>query len=221
MVSFRIRFTADRSFSHRYPKGLGQTFTQPANEWLDAGRYSAETLLHMTQNDRHAVVIVICTVAGNEELASPPSSSSGDTKKKTRGGVQSQSTFCQLSLNADGTYGIKVLKQRIMVDGRKYDLQEIYGLDQSDANMDGGRECVICMSDVADTAVLPCRHMCLCNKCADALRYQSSRCPICRTPIQSLWHITKAPETKKAEEGQGGKKDKKAIVTPAAVKTDV
>jgi len=42
------------------------------------------------------------------------------------------------------------------------------------------RECVVCMADYKDTIALPCRHLCLCSQCAEQLRYQSNKCPICR-----------------------------------------
>ena len=45
---------------------------------------------------------------------------------------------------------------------------------------DNSAECVVCLSDVRDTLILPCRHLCLCNSCADTLRYQANNCPICR-----------------------------------------
>jgi len=54
---------------------------------------------------------------------------------------------------------------------------------------DNGSECVICMSDVRDTLILPCRHLCLCNSCADSLRYQANNCPICRAPFRALLQI--------------------------------
>lgn len=54
---------------------------------------------------------------------------------------------------------------------------------------DGGSECVICMCDVRDTLILPCRHLCLCNSCADSLRYQANNCPICRAPFRALLQI--------------------------------
>lgn len=54
---------------------------------------------------------------------------------------------------------------------------------------DSGLECVICMSDMRDTLILPCRHLCLCQACADSLRYQANNCPICRSPFRALLQI--------------------------------
>ncbi|PHJ25974.1 ring zinc finger protein [Cystoisospora suis] len=53
-----------------------------------------------------------------------------------------------------------------------------------------GRECVICLAEERNTAVLPCRHMCLCSGCANIMRMQSNKCPICRQPVTSLLQIT-------------------------------
>lgn len=58
-----------------------------------------------------------------------------------------------------------------------------------DENEDNSGECVICMSDTRDTLILPCRHLCLCNSCADSLRYQANNCPICRAPFRALLQI--------------------------------
>jgi hypothetical protein len=54
-------------------------------------------------------------------------------------------------------------------------MQEIYGMDTHAPD-----ECVVCMTEARDVMVLPCRHMCLCRGCADTLRQQSHKCPICR-----------------------------------------
>jgi Zinc finger, C3HC4 type (RING finger) len=48
---------------------------------------------------------------------------------------------------------------------------------------------VICLVNDRDTTVLPCRHMCMCHECAQELRKQTSKCPICRNHVESLLHI--------------------------------
>ncbi|XP_031206855.1 E3 ubiquitin ligase RNF157 isoform X3 [Mastomys coucha] len=101
--------------------------------------------------------------------------------------------------HTDGTFCVKPLKQKQVVDGVSYLLQEIYGIENKyntqdskvaeDDVSDNSAECVVCLSDVRDTLILPCRHLCLCNTCADTLRYQANNCPICRLPFRALLQI--------------------------------
>ena len=77
--------------------------------------------------------------------------------------VNAQMTHAVLE-KKDGNYIVKVVKQTIYVEGVRYELQEIYGIENVNgcAAMDGtdvGKECVICLSELRDTTVLPCRHM--------------------------------------------------------------
>jgi E3 ubiquitin-protein ligase MGRN1 len=45
--------------------------------------------------------------------------------------VQSQTTFAALCTDEEGGgFEVKVLKQKIWVDGVSYELQEIYGMEQ-------------------------------------------------------------------------------------------
>jgi Zinc finger, C3HC4 type (RING finger) len=62
-------------------------------------------------------------------------------------------------------------------------------VQQEDEIEDNGSECVICMCETRDTLILPCRHLCLCNSCADNLRYQANNCPICRAKFSALLQI--------------------------------
>lgn len=62
-------------------------------------------------------------------------------------------------------------------------------IDPDEDVEDSGAECVICMSDMRDTLILPCRHLCLCSMCAESLRYQASMCPICRVKFRALLQI--------------------------------
>ena len=54
---------------------------------------------------------------------------------------------------------------------------------------------MVCMCDSRDTIILPCRHLCLCNACADSLRYQANNCPICRAPFRALLQIRALQKT--------------------------
>uniref|UniRef100_A0A671LTU1 E3 ubiquitin-protein ligase n=1 Tax=Sinocyclocheilus anshuiensis TaxID=1608454 RepID=A0A671LTU1_9TELE len=100
--------------------------------------------------------------------------------------------------HVDGSFSVKPLKQKQIVDRVSYLLQEIYGIENrnnqetkstEDENSDNSSECVVCLSDLRDTIILPCRHLCLCNACADTLRYQANNCPICRLPFRALLQI--------------------------------
>uniref|UniRef100_A0A8C9TU77 E3 ubiquitin-protein ligase n=1 Tax=Scleropages formosus TaxID=113540 RepID=A0A8C9TU77_SCLFO len=102
------------------------------------------------------------------------------------------------SVHVDGSFSVKPLKQKQIVDRVSYLLQEIYGIENKnnqetkqldDENGDNSNECVVCLSDLRDTLILPCRHLCLCNSCADTLRYQANNCPICRLPFRALLQI--------------------------------
>ncbi|KAH7729520.1 E3 ubiquitin-protein ligase MGRN1 [Aphelenchoides avenae] len=42
------------------------------------------------------------------------------------------------------------------------------------------------MANPRDTVILPCRHLCICNGCAETLRYKLNNCPICRSPFKAL-----------------------------------
>ncbi|KAI9326288.1 hypothetical protein DFJ73DRAFT_783559 [Zopfochytrium polystomum] len=90
-----------------------------------------------------------------------------------------------------GTIEAKVLKQKAMpslssTTTTSYTLHEIYGFTDptgtgadeptppsalvSPEDLQTMRECVVCMAALKNTAVLPCRHLCLCRDCAEVLR---------------------------------------------------
>ncbi|XP_012154045.1 mahogunin ring finger 1 isoform X2 [Megachile rotundata] len=180
-VTYIPRDSSMNSETYYYKKGANQLFSQTSHIF-DPTVYNEEDLTYNA--DREIIPIAIHCVA--EEGSDEPK--------------QSHTTIAVVEKHSDGTYVLKALKQKLYVDGLCYLLQEIYGIENKNAENakqqgsdedtdDNGSECVICMCDVRDTLILPCRHLCLCNNCANSLRYQANNCPICRAPFRALLQI--------------------------------
>lgn len=121
--------------------------------------------------------------------------------------AQQQAMLCLCTLDKFGVdnFSIKIIKQKLLAGGMELLLQEVYGIEnkqkseeeereEADSDSEGeeddlGAECVICITEVKDTLLLPCRHLCLCSSCAASLRFQASNCPICRAPFRALLQI--------------------------------
>ncbi|KAI8893539.1 hypothetical protein BC833DRAFT_607988 [Globomyces pollinis-pini] len=123
--------------------------------------------------------------------------------------LNSQATFVAFGKANHDQYDIISTKQLLLIDGMSFVLQEIFGFseteDERNVNQISMKECVVCMSETKDTLVLPCRHLCLCNACANVLRMQGRqpqtgtgqqnrqgppKCPICRQVFHSLIQIS-------------------------------
>ncbi|KAL6842200.1 hypothetical protein ACP4OV_027963 [Aristida adscensionis] len=190
----------DCSFSSMYPelhtptkipfqKGLAQKFIQPSGSGVDLGFFSLDELSNPSGEVFPLVVYA----------QSCPSLEEADRLVN--------STHAQITLaiieKHNNDLQVKVVKQILWIDGERYELQEIFGIiNSTEADVpnadddDSGKECVICLTEPRDTAVMPCRHLCMCSECAKALRFQSNKCPICRQPVEKLMEIkVKSPGT--------------------------
>ncbi|KAJ7547852.1 hypothetical protein O6H91_08G106800 [Diphasiastrum complanatum] len=175
-----------------FEKGLGQKFRQASGTGVSIHLFDDKDLSKEGSDNFFPLVVRMESVARGQpvDIASRESEPLGGRLPKW---VNSQTTHAVIE-NKDGDYHVRVVKQIIWVDGVRYELQQIYGIANSagssefDEN-DAGKECVICLSEPRDTTVLPCRHMCMCSECAKVLRFQTNRCPICRTPVERLLEI--------------------------------
>ncbi len=184
------------------PAGLAQRFTW--EETFDPSRYPIDEMVH-AEGETYPLCVRLEAI--------PPAAAGGaggaaDAEHTDTAGrvlpepagcslpqwVQSQTTYASLAPLDGGGWAVRVVKQRIWVEGTSYELQEIYGIENcatgnAEEDATAGKECVVCLSEPRDTTVLPCRHMCMCSGCARMLRHQTNRCPICRTPVESLLEI--------------------------------
>ncbi|KAL9957087.1 hypothetical protein ACROYT_G038679 [Oculina patagonica] len=165
-----------------FPKGSGQVYNSAPKHKIRPSLFTEEELNYCPLNHTHIPVVIQIDADEEEYLG------------------HSNITLATFEKMSDGSYIIKPIKQKQMVDGLCYLLQEIYGIenkvnqktgkDEDNDLEETGLECVICMSDMRDTLILPCRHLCLCRECAESLRYQASNCPICRSPFHALLQIS-------------------------------
>lgn len=65
-------------------------------------------------------------------------------------------------------------------------MSEAYGLNSSRTDSSDSKECVICLTSDKDTMTMPCKHVCLCNACAQIVLRSERKCPICRTSISEV-----------------------------------
>ncbi|BDA47512.1 probable E3 ubiquitin-protein ligase LUL1 [Coccomyxa sp. Obi] len=190
-----------------YEKGLGQKYPKEGSPHmvLDVGLYDERQLMEIHDKDTYPLVIRL-------ECITEQGKADKHTLQELRPGapqaawVQSQTTCAVLLRDEEGNWQPKVVKQKIWVEGVCYELQEIYGMESAPAapaGADGSLEeneerlCVICLVNERDTTVLPCRHLCMCHDCAQELRKQTSKCPICRNHVDSLLHIKMSQRTPK------------------------
>ncbi|KAL0927316.1 hypothetical protein M5K25_001479 [Dendrobium thyrsiflorum] len=167
-----------------FKDGLGQKFKQPPGTGIDFSLFEDFELIKEGETEVYPLAI---------KAEACPIDKQGSAENTNMGAPNSQITQAVFEKKESGEYQARVVKQILWVNGTRYELQEIYGIGNSvegdfDVN-DPGKECVICLSELRDTTVLPCRHMCLCSECAKVLRYQTNRCPICRQPVDRLLEI--------------------------------
>lgn len=177
-ITYLPRDTITTSDTFYYQKGPSQVFSQPAHIFTPS-KFADDDMQYNAEKDVYPIAIHCVIDEG------------GDAP------MHSHSTICVVDHHtSDGEYHLRAMKQKIFVDGLCYLLQEIYGIENknltrptTDEDEDNGSECVICICEPRDTLILPCRHLCLCNSCADSLRYQANNCPICRAPFRALLQI--------------------------------
>lgn len=143
-----------------FQKGLSQKFFQPSGTGIDLGFFEIDELSNYNP-DEGIFPFVICvqtcllplSVSMDEHSAPPLPPTS----------AHAQVTQAVLEKNTQDQFDVRVIKQILWVDGVSFELIELYGIENSsEAGFDDsepGKECVICLLEPKDTAVLPCRHM--------------------------------------------------------------
>uniref|UniRef100_A0A7N0VA13 RING-type E3 ubiquitin transferase n=1 Tax=Kalanchoe fedtschenkoi TaxID=63787 RepID=A0A7N0VA13_KALFE len=169
-----------------FQKGPGQRFQQASGTGIDLGFFELDDLAKPSPAEDVFPLVISAET-------SVPTDGQPDEHMPIKS-PHMQITQAVL-LKKDTGFQVKVMKQILWIDEVRYELRDLFGIGSSSTaespndDNDDGKECVICLTEPKDTAVLPCRHMCMCSDCAKALRLQSNKCPICRQPIEEIIEI--------------------------------
>lgn len=168
---------APQSIFQSYPEGKHAVRLE-GDTVIDLKRWPLEVFWKITKKDPQIIPIVMSLRAGN--VQSVVHMTLQQERSRSAGGAE---LSCQM------------LRQKVCVDGHEYSLQEVYGIEAlaAQGNHDEsavGEPCVICLTDPRNTAVLPCRHLCVCQDCATQLQIGAAtrmdRCPVCRGNITGM-----------------------------------
>ncbi|SBS80592.1 RING zinc finger protein, putative [Plasmodium ovale] len=177
--------TKYRTFTNIFPKQINQIYISKPEEGINLNLFDVNDLKCKPSYEYIVPILIVLKAIG----APVP---------------QAQYNFAYLQENemrenirCEGKYKIVLYRQKIQFGNKYFEVQEIFGIEKSKAlppdpvnNFLSGRECVICLTEERDTAILPCRHMCLCNVCANVVRMQNTKCPICRQDVRGLLQIS-------------------------------
>jgi hypothetical protein len=84
----------------------------------------------------------------------------------------------------------KLTLQKLEIGDKVLIIHDIYGAKTRGAHEDESLECVVCMTALRCSIVLPCRHLCLCAGCSDVMRSQGQpKCPMCRTELDAVVQV--------------------------------
>ncbi len=173
-----------------FEKGLGQKFQQAPGTGVDLSLFDEKELLKGGSQENVFPLVVRTEAVPKSPFADVSSRENESLGAPLPNWVHSQTTQAVIEKKDDGSYHVRVVKQIIWVGGIRYELQEIYGIENSRGggefdDSDIGKECVICMSEPRDTTVLPCRHM-VCMTALGFLLFDGRECTNIRCGIGIL-----------------------------------
>lgn len=185
----------------RFEKGRKQVYRQKVDRGLDSRAWSNADMKYHEGGNRYPIVVRLVADYPQE----------WDVPERLR--VKSQTTFAEVVQQDDGSLQLAVIAQQVLVGGTIHRLLDLYGIGTPKVTaqenegegwkIDDNQECVICLTEPCNTAVLPCHHFCLCDDCARTLRneadFQRRKCPVCRAELRGLLKIISNPKENSEE----------------------
>ena len=95
----------------------------------------------------------------------------------------------QVAVAPDLLAYVQHLESRLAESRLAENTQDKQQVDDDKASVEGFRPCVVCMETTADTVLVPCGHLCMCERCAFEVYERTGRCPFCREEIEQTMRV--------------------------------
>mmetsp|Transcript_19008 Transcript_19008/g.21308 ORF Transcript_19008/g.21308 Transcript_19008/m.21308 type:complete len:285 (+) Transcript_19008:2-856(+) len=178
-------YITEKPVSYKFSAGVRQEFPKGAF-LIDFSKFKEEDISSFKEDEYYPIVMTIET--------DYPSPVRDDLKVYHKNKRQAQITYGYFNRNSKDEYVFMFNKQCFLFRNKLFRMEDIYGHEKQEENSndvydDSQKECVICYSNIKDTIVYPCKHICLCAQCTQVVRMQNSRCPICRRQADKFINI--------------------------------
>ncbi len=96
----------------------------------------------------------------------------------------------EYNMNSKEMFKPVLISKGVVINNKFTFVEAVFGLKNSKFGDTKEKEtCIICMDNDRDTLIEPCKHMCLCAECAQALKENTNLCPMCRNKIINFSQI--------------------------------
>ncbi|KAM3143542.1 hypothetical protein pb186bvf_004304 [Paramecium bursaria] len=108
----------------------------------------------------------------------------------------SQTYYCIMEFNKTSRIiNVQNLLTRVKKNGQTFDIKDVFGINDSVVSQkeDSKKEpCRVCLTNIVDTMIIPCRHVILCLECCESMQRSCEKCPLCRQPIEKYVILKKS-----------------------------
>lgn len=80
----------------------------------------------------------------------------------------------------------KTEKQKEIINNGENSISKNGAETSKKSETDSEMDCIVCLTDLKDIILLPCRHVCVCYACLKSIH----KCPVCRSNIKSHCRVT-------------------------------
>lgn len=83
-------------------------------------------------------------------------------------------------------YNERLPQRRVRTSPKVVDAKKFKEVMKKIEKMEEEKLCVVCQENHKNVLILPCKHLCMCDQCADRIIYTNGSCPICRSYVNNV-----------------------------------